>query len=255
MTTKNTSRHPRGISMLKDFGLTENEALVYTYLLERGIEVGGSKIALGTGIHRQYVYLSMDKLIETGLVETVAHGKQNKYRAIAPSQIEKIAKRKIVEAEDIVRELNTFSTVDNEQDFEVLRGAQAIQRYEMEYAQKASVGAKEYVIGGNSKGFETTMGDLLEDYIDIKNKKQMKVFYIGDTDGEETRRYKEQKYFEPRFLNGLPQKVTHMSVRDDEVLFFSFLNPPLLYALKSKAVAEDYKNFFMMLWNMAGEKS
>ncbi len=243
-------KHPRGVSMLKEFGLTENEALVYTYLLERGIEVGGSKIAIGTGIHRQYVYLSMEKLIEVGLVEAVAHGKQKKYKAVAPNQIEKIAKRKIVQAEDIVRELNTFSAVGNEQDFEILQGDRAIQRYEMTYAERAGAGDEEYIIGGNSKGFERTMGDLLDEYIGMKDQKQMKVFYIGGG-GEETDRYKEQKSFKVRFLPGLPQKVTHMCIRQDEVVFFSFLNPPLLYALKSKAVVEDYKNFFMMLWNMA----
>lgn len=251
---KSLTRHPRGVSMLKDFGLTENEALVYTYLLERGVEIGGSKIAIGAGLHRQYVYLSMEKLIESGLVETVDHGKQKKYKAVAPNQIEKIAKRKIVEAEDIVRELNTFSAVGNEQDFEILQGDRAIQRYEMEYAERADVGGEEYIIGGSSKGFEITMGDLLDEYIDIKNKKQMRVLYIGGTGGEETERYKDQKYFEPRFLRGLPQKITHMCIRQEEVLFFSFLNPPLLYVLKSKTVMEDYKNFFMMLWNMAEEK-
>lgn len=243
-------KHERSVALLEDFGLTENEALVYTYLLERGTEAGGSKIAFGAGIHRQYVYISMSKLVELSLVETISHGKQKKYKAVAPSQIEKIAKRKIVEAEDIVRELNTFSAVGNEQDFEILQGERAIQRYEMAYVEKADEGDAEYIIGGNSKGFEHTMGDLLGEYIGIKNRKQMKVFYIGGGGGE-TQRYKDENYFQARLLPGLPQKITHMCIRQEEVVFFSFLNPPLLYVLKSKAVMEDYKNFFMMLWNMA----
>lgn len=245
--------HRRSIQLLKNFGLTHNEALVYTYLLERGTESGGSKIALGTGIHRQYVYIAMEKLVDVGLIETVPSGKQKKYKAVSPNQIEKIAKRKIVDAEDIVRELNTFSAIGTEQNFEVLQGNRAIQQYEMDYAHKANVGDQEYIIGGNSNGFEVVMGESLDEYIETKDEKHMRVFYIGGSE-EETLRYKEQKSFETRFLSGLPQKVTHMSIRRDEVVFYSFLNPPLVYVLKSKIVMEDYKNFFMMLWNIAEEK-
>lgn len=247
-------RHPRGVSMLKEFGLTENEALVYTYLLERGVEVGGSKIALGAGLHRQYVYLSMEKLIEAGLVEAAAHGKQKKYKAVAPNQIEKIVKRKIVEAENIVRELNTFSAVGNEQDFEILQGVRAIQRHEMDYAERAKHGDEEFIIGSNTQGFENVMGELLDEYTEIKDRKEMKIYYIGGG-GQETARYKTQKSFIPRVLPGLSQKVANMAIRGDEVLFYSFLTPPVLYVLKAKAVAEDYKNFFMLLWNMAGTKA
>ena len=59
---------------------------------------------------------------------------------------------------------------------------------------------------------------------------------------------------ETRFFETLPEGATHMVVRKDSVSFFSFLRPSLLYVIKSPVVAEDYKQFFMMLWDMAGEK-
>ncbi|MBP9760085.1 MAG: hypothetical protein KBD24_01825, partial [Candidatus Pacebacteria bacterium] len=95
MTNRKQQRHERAVGMLKDFGLSENEALIYTYLLERGTAVGGSNIGYGTGLHRQYVYVALKTLGELGLVESVSHGKQNRYKAIAPSQVEKIAKRRL----------------------------------------------------------------------------------------------------------------------------------------------------------------
>lgn len=247
-------RHARGVGMLEEFGLTKNEALVYAYLLERGVEVGASKIALGTGLHRQYVYLAMERLITLGLVEPVAHGKQKRYKAAAPGQVEKIARRRAIEAEDIVRELNTFSAVGNEQDFEVLQGAAAIERYEMRYAERAHEGNEEYIIGGDAHGFEAVMGDSLDEYTSIKDKKHMKVLYVGG-DAAEIERYKAQTSFTARLLLDFPSGQTHMVIRKDSVLFFSFLTPPLLYVLKSPVVAENYKQFFLMLWHMAGEKA
>lgn len=241
-----------GIELLQKFGLSKNEAGVYTYLLERGGEVGGSKIALGAGLHRQYVYECLVRLIKLGLVEAVPHGKQKKYKAAPPIQVEKIARKRALEAGDIVRELNTFSVVGNEQDFEVLQGSRAIQRYEMDYAEMAEAGAEECIIGGNAKGFQESMGDVLNEYIAIKDAKQMKVRYLG-SNAEESSRYKEQKSFEARVFPGLPQGVTHLVIRKDTVLFFSFLVPPLAYVISSKVVADNYRQFFMTLWNMAKE--
>lgn len=253
MTDKNAQKEPkhaRGVAMLESFGLTRNEALIYTYLLERGVEAGASKIALGTRLHRQYVYLAMEQLLMLGLVEALPHGKQKRYKAAAPGQIEKISQRKAVEAEDIVRELNTFSAIGNEQDFEVLQGTAAIQHYEMRYAERAEDGDEEYIIGGDAKGFEEAMGDVLDEYTEIKDRKHMHVLYVGG-DSVETKRYEAQASFSARMLPGFPQGQTHMVIRRDSVVFFSFLKPPLAYVIKLPTVAADYKRFFMMLWNTA----
>jgi hypothetical protein len=58
-----------------------------------------------------------------------------------------------------------------------------------------------------------------------------------------------------RYFDNLPEGATHMVIRKDTVSFFSFLRPSLLYIIKSPVVASDYKKFFMVLWNMAGDKT
>lgn len=114
---------------------------------------------------------------------------------------------------------------------------------------------EEFIIGGHSEGFSALMGDTLKEYLHEKNKKKIKVFYLGSENEREL--YKQyigilpnQEY---KFMQELPQGVAHMVIRNKSVLFFSFLNPPLLYIIKSPVVAENYKQFFMMLWNMAKE--
>ena len=241
------------VKRLIDFGLTENEANMYTYLLQRGTEVGGSKIAIGTGLHRQYVYIALEKLLEINLVEAVSHGKQKKYKARPPSELDKISRRRALEASDLVQDLNKISAINNDQDFEVLQGVKQIQKFEMDYVYESEKGEEEFIIGGYSKGFSDLMGDQLDEYLEEKSKKNIKVRYIGSDNEREM--YK--KYIglypnqEHRFMKELPQGVTHMLVRKNTVLFFSFLTPPLVYVTKSEVVAENYKRFFMMLWNMA----
>lgn len=242
------------IDQLAAWGLSRAEAEVYVYLIQKTGESGGSKIAIGTGLHRQYVYIALEKLIGTGLVEAVTFGKHKKYKARSPLEIEKITRKKSIAASDLVHGLNKISAIHNDQDFEVLQGAKQIQQYEMDYAESAQLGDEEYIIGGNPNGFEEVMSDLLDEYTSIKDSKQMRVLYVGGSSAE-TERYREQKSFIARILPGFPQGETHMVIRKDTVLFFSFLTPPLVYVIKSEAVARDYKQFFMMLWNIAGNNS
>lgn len=245
--------HDRAATMLQDFGLSESETAVYIALLEAGREMGGSDIAKHASIPRQYVYTALPGLREKGLILEIPRGKQSRYKAVSQGEIEKIAKRKLVEAEQLVRELSTFSRLGYEQDFEVIQGEEAIRRYEFHMVESLNTGDTEYIIGGASEGFTKTMGPLLRKYLNEKKKKNIGVKYIGSSNEEPYYKqfvglYSNQEY---RFIKQLPQGVAHMVVRKDSVSFYSFLNPPLIYVVKSPVVAENYEQFFLMLWDMA----
>ncbi len=241
--------------MLHSFGLSEYESKVYVYLLERGGEIGGSKIAIGAKLHRQYVYLALPRLIQLGLVEEIPHGKLSRYKANAPTEIEKIAKKRVIEAEDLVKELRKFSKVGHEQDFEVHVGDRAIQKYEVEWVKGVKDHEEQYIIGGNTKGFSETMGDALDEYLVSESRKKITTYYLGHTSerGLWSDTILSQNDLRAKFLDTLPLGVSHFVVRKGHVAFFTFLKPSLLYVIKSEVVAENYKQFFMMLWDLAGE--
>lgn len=260
MTVKNSNKIEKIqnplVSRLISFGFSGAEALIYVYLLEKGKETGGSKIAIATGLHRQYVYIALPKLIEQRLVEEIPHGKQAKYKARPPHELEKIGRKKATYASDLAKDLNIISAIGNEQDFEVIQGARAIQQYEMEYVENADQFSEEFVIGGAAKDFISLMGDYLPEYLLEKKRKNLNVKYLGSLNEESL--YKGQiginENQEYRFMSKLPEGVTHMVIKNDTVSFYSFLNPPLIYVIKSQVVAQNYKQFFMMLWEMAEGK-
>lgn len=263
MTVKNNNNKKVGKNEVKDvlleklisFGFSQSEATIYLYLLKKGTEIGGSKIAIGTGLHRQYVYLALPRLLEEGLVEEVSFGKQSKYKARPPHILETIGRKKALEAGELASELNMISNVGNEQDFEVIQGKHALQEYELLCVSQAVVGEEEYIIGGASVAFGEIMGDALAEYLYLKQEKKIAVQYLGTED----ERSFYQKYIgkfenqEYRFMEKLPKGKTHMIVRKDTVSFYSFLNPPLVYVVHSKEIAEHYRAFFEMLWGMSAE--
>ena len=241
------------VEKLISFGFSEGEALVYITLLQFGKELGGTKIALLTGLHRQYVYLALPKLIEKGLVEEVGVGKHKKYKARPPVEIEKIGRKKALEAGDLARELNLISNIGNDQTFEVIQGVRAIQQHELDTVRNADGTWECYIIGGGSIGYSQVMGDYLDDHLSEMKKKKLPVKYIGSNSErpmyqQYIGKFENQEY---RFLEKLPEGVTHLVVRQDSVSFYSFLTPPLVYVVKSPVIAENYKAFFMMLWEMA----
>lgn len=249
-------QYQRARSMLVDFGLSESETAVYITLLGAGRELGGSDIAKRAGIPRQYVYQALPSLRRLGLIIEIAHGKQSRYKAVAENEIEKIAKHRLVQAEKLVQELATFSKVGFEQDFEVIQGDEAIRQFELENVARMTAGEYEYIIGGASDGFAKTMGGTINRYLNEKKKKNIGVKYIGSEDEEPYYKkfigiYPNQEY---RFMKRLPKGVAHMVVRKDSVSFYSFLNPSLIYIIKSDIVAKNYGQFFLMLWEMAGEE-
>lgn len=249
------TEHAEARVMLVQFGLSESETAVYITLLEAGRALGGSEIAKKAFIPRQYVYTALPTLREKGLVIEVAHGKQSRYKAAPQTEIEKIAKRKLVEAERLVRKLAAFSRVGHEQDFEVIQGDEAIRRFELENVASMALGDSEYIIGGATDGFAKAMGGTINRYLNEKKKKDIGVKYIGSVDEEPYYQkfigiYPNQEY---RFMKKLPKGVAHMVVRKDSVSFYSFLNPPLIYIIKSDVVAKNYEQFFLMFWEMAAE--
>lgn len=259
MTREKQVKQPKASNPLVDdlisWGLTKAEAEIYLCLLQKSEEIGGSKIAGGTGIHRQYVYIALESLIKKSLVETISVGKYKKYKAKPANEIEKITRKRSLEASNLAYELNKISAIHNDQDFEVLQGANAIRQQEMNYVYECPQESEEFIIGGNSNGFINLMGDSLDEYLHEKNKKKIKVCYLGSEN--EKVLYKKHigvfPFQQYRFAKDLPTGVTHMVIRKDTVLFFSFLTPPLVYIIKSPVVAENYKQFFMMVWNMVEE--
>lgn len=260
MTSKNqfkTISHKNLTAKLEDLGLTENDSKVYLYLLESGANMTGSKIALVNNLHRQYVYNSLAKLERMGLIEIIPDGKKLRSRALPPVQVTKMAQRKLNEAEDIEKELKTISTVGAEQDFEVYMGEKQVREFETRLVNNLPQNTEQYIIGGSSDIFLNFFGDQYYDLAQITNKKGLKTYYLGGPEEMPAPQICKDAHnnFDYAILDSLPRTVVNTVIRFDTVTMYSLIVPPLVYIIKSKRVADDYKKFFDMLWNMAKKET
>jgi hypothetical protein len=193
--------------------------------------------------------------MEMELVEENMLGVRKVYRALPAQQLSRIAQRRLEETRRLVRELEQISAVGAEQDFEVFRGRQQVLDFEARLVESLKEHEVQYIIGGGTQAFLDFFG---ADYVPISriaHAKNLRSHYIGNPEerplfeGRITEVFGEA--FRCRYLPNMPITIVQTVIRFDTVTLYTFGNPPQVYFLKSKTVAEDYKKFFDMLWDMA----
>jgi sugar-specific transcriptional regulator TrmB len=240
-------------TMLAPYGLTENDTKVFITLHMRGEMMLGAKIAHLSGLPRQYVYTSLEKLVSLLLIESQVEKGRKRYKAYPPSKIVRLAEKKVFEAEDIKAELSAISKVGAEQEFEVYYGDKEVVAYERNYVKTMPHNMKQYIIGGSSDIFLQYFGDINDELNAAGRERGLESYYIAckeEMPWPEIAR-KSQKAFHYRILDTLPRTIVSTVVRNDTVVMYSMATPPLIYSIKSKRIADDYKKHFDMLWNMA----
>ncbi len=253
MSIKKTAREGTGNPYLKrlaDLGFSRAESLVYVYLLERGTKTGVAKIAIGTKIHRQQIYLTIPSLLETGLLEEVVEGKISKYKARPPQHLERVARKKMVIAEDLARELQKISKIGNEQDFEVVVGEQGFRNYEVQRSAALPQGSSQFIIGVQSDRYLNITEDIRDEYSLNLTERGIKTYYLG---GEEAPAIYDSitYHFERRTLANLKLQYMSIVISEGRIAFYGNVDPISIYTIHSDKIAEDYKQFFMLLWGMA----
>lgn len=241
------------VTQLTDLGLSNKEAAVYVFLLERGSAFAGSKIARALSLHRQYVYTALQTLIKLELVEEVPTGARIRYRAMPPEYLTRHAQMQLDQAKRLVRELDHISAVGAEQAFEVYRGVRQVMEFEENFVHNLSDDETQYIIGGGAEAFVTFFGEQYEELSRTAHRRSLHTQYIGSPKERAwlERAQQANKYFTYRTLPSFPTTIVQTVVRLGTVTFYSFAHPPLVYVVKSPIVAENYKAYFNMLWNMA----
>lgn len=240
---------------LVQLGLAERDARLYVFLLERGVPWAPSKIAQALALPRQYVHTSLLRLIELVLIEEVPTGGRRKYRALPPSYVTRLARERLVAAERTAVELEKISGIGATQDAEVYRGTRQVFDFEERLVDSLPEDGEQWIIGGSLEAFLNFFGDQYEPISQVAADKRLRSYYIAspyEVEGLATVvRGVFGEQFVVRVLPTMQKTIVATTIRFDTVTLYTFGAPPLVYFLKSPTVAADYKNFFIMLWDLA----
>lgn len=233
-------------------GLDEKESKVYIYLLGLDKEVGTSKIVENTRLHGQYVYDALNQLESLGMVKHLSIGERKKWLANAPDRLNILVEEKKVIANTLTDQLNMLYTKKHEQDFEIYQGDTQFIANEFNMIDEASHGSSILIITGKGDKFSEKLSEQRRPYNAKAIDKRIIIKYIGSEDQREYLEWVKQKrqYFDYRILPGLSSSSVSTSIHEKAVLLQVYGEPLLVFKLKSKQIADDYRSFFDALWKV-----
>jgi len=243
---------------LERFGLTIGESKVYLALLKFGKSTIG-QIIKEAKVSNAKVYEILDRLNKKGLVGIVTENNKKSFEAKSPEILkenlndqEQEIKEKKKELQEILPILNnTFKSNAIIQEAEILKGIKGIKQFDEETL-KIPLGNNNIYIIGSSK----TAGEQLETYfIDwqkrrIKKKINLKILYTEDAKDFAKKRIK----LKLTKVKILPKEITApvaINIAGDKVGTFVFGENPLCFSIKNKEIADNYKNYFSLLWKIS----
>ena len=241
------------LKQLADIGLSEKESRVYLALLPLR-DVGSSKLIIATGLHRQFVYDSLERLEGLGLAKHVIQNGRKKFSANPPLRLLSIVEEKRLAAQNIARQLQERYSAKHEQDFEVFQGENAFLMHQFDMLERVEQDQEALAICGPTERFLATLGDgEMDEFERLRIEKGLRVRYIGMEPMRErlTEMRTWRKLWEFRIFPGQSTGLVDTDIWPDNITFNIFGDPILSFTITNKAVAEGYREFFESLWNLS----
>jgi sugar-specific transcriptional regulator TrmB len=234
-------------SELKELGLTDNEIKVYLILLEYGA-LNPTKLAEKTGLHRSYVYDTVERLLDRGIINTVLVDKKNNYQAVDPKALREIFELKLRHLDSILPQLSgLFQSTKEETRIELHRGKRVYRTLIKDLISDLKKNDTVYLSGVDENILETVEPIYLKQYFTIIKEKNVKEKIIVARGGKKLKEknltYKE---LDKKYLGD-----TTTVIYQDKVFIFVWGNPYYLITIKSGKVAKTYLKQFELLWNIA----
>jgi len=230
--------------VLKEFGLTENEAEVYLILLKLGYATA-SEIAEKTQIHRINIYDILERLQERGLVSFVISGKRKQYEVLDPKKILEIEEQKKENIENIIPKLLKYRELGkNPQEAVILKDKKGIKNILGEITKSKT----EVLLFASGWGFKENFPDY---YLIWHKRLRINKVKIRCLLSNKSKDIEVPKSLGYKFL---PSEFTFPSttcVFEEKILIIMWSSFPIAILVRGKEISDSYKEFFEILWKIA----
>jgi len=239
--------------LLREVGLTSNEAKIYETLLKTG-EATVQLISLKSKVHRRNVYDSLNKLIERGLVSEVFIKNEKNFKAVNPRRLLELLKEKEDKLTKILPELlKKHESLDEKEEAYFYRGIEGFKNYLQDILQ-----AKEtvYFIGAKAFWLDERIKHLLPRFEKERKRLGIKFMHLFDYEVKDKKPEILKLMGKPyKFLPKKYSSNTAIDVFGDYVVTFvgvevgKLASEPTQFVMKSRKLADGYRKFFQFMWD------
>jgi sugar-specific transcriptional regulator TrmB len=243
---------------LATLGLSRRETEVYYTLLQVD-EALASEITEKTKESRTNTYDTLNSLIKKGLVSYVIKNNRKYFMATDPKKLLDWIELKKEEAEKqrqmvekLIPDLKRLRLSKEKKIFvEVYEGIEGLRTMLKETVESSRETKKEFLIFGAIAGRLRALDPIYHKrYYDERKKYKIKTRYIFI----ERETHPIAPYSEYRYLPKHYQSFVATAIHGDEVSFWLLTKPEIIVLIKSKELADTYRNNFEILWSIAKPK-
>lgn len=236
--------------IFNELGFSERETKVYLALLELG-QTSVGPIAAKTRIQHSKIYPTLEKLIDKGLVSFVIKSKTKYFQAVNPKQIINILKEKEAKFRELLPSLLMKQEFSKEQQIAtVYEGYEAIKSMFNLIIEQLDKQSYYYVFAFKDEYLSSEPASIfLRNIHKQLSKKGVDDKLIANTSikDEIKDNYKDIKKMGIKFT-----KIDFplgLMIIDDRVINWVWGKRPTAIEIISKQIAEQYKKFFLNIWN------
>lgn len=244
--------------ILEQVGLTGNEVKVYLALLELGSVTAG-EILKKIELHRGAVYDTLDKLMEKGLVSYVIKANRKYFEAadaknflnVVEKKEEKIQQEK-QELLQLIPQLDSHRKLGKApQEVTLYKGNKGLKSIFQDWLEEKK---EILVIGAYAEGAESLKYHMKYSLPGFHNRrvkqKQVMKFVFPKQSILRAKQLKEYKYTPVKILPAPFASVTSIQVYGDKVATIMWSSEPIGIVIRSKEIAQSYRDYFKVLWEM-----
>jgi sugar-specific transcriptional regulator TrmB len=229
---------------LKELGLTDNEVKIYLAILQSGV-INPTKLAEKTGLHRSYLYDTLERLLEQGIINTILIKNKKHYQAVDPKVLREQFEIKLKHIDSILPKLSSiFSATKEETHVELHKGKRVYKTLIKDLTANLQNNDLVYLIGIDEEILEGVEPIYLKQYFAIIKEKKVKEKIIIAKGGKRF----EEKDLEYKELNKKYLGETAIVIHNNKVYLFILGEPNYLIVIESKKVAKTYKKNFELFW-------
>ncbi|NCO44127.1 hypothetical protein GW889_01200 [Candidatus Berkelbacteria bacterium] len=236
------------ISQLEQLHLSKNEAITYTALVENGQSPAGV-IIKKTGLHRNIVYETLEKLIDRTLVFKLEKKNIQHFQALDSNRLVDEAQSQLNTATEIAKKLSSIRSGDLP-DITIFEGVEAYRKYWLNKYQSLPVGSEDLVAGTIGPKWHEHITPYYTKKIDAIRKRRKikwKMIVFNEEDIQQDLARFDRTINEYRLIKRPHSYPGNFNVMADCVLLHS-ADRPLLIEVKDKLLIQVFTNIFEVLW-------
>jgi len=234
------------IGLIKQAGLTDNEAKVYVSLIELGKSKVG-KIADKSRVHRTNVYDSLKSLKKKNLVKEFEENKTKYFEATNPENLMSIIRKKQERLKSIIPELKlSMELAPKKSQVHVFEGKDAFKSMLDHFLTLK----KEIYVMGAPETIHKTIPSFLENYHKRRIALKIPMHHIYNLEAvDRAKILNNMSCTESRCLPKEYDSPVSTTICGEEVMLTYWGDNPIFIHIVSQEVADVYRGYFKLLWN------